>query len=79
MLYDTPLTNYDLEKISVPCIVYCGEFDPWYSGAKESVNHIPDAKFISVPEIGHGGAWARSDLMLPHIKEFLATVENKGA
>jgi hypothetical protein len=46
---------------------------------KESVNHIPGVKFISVPEIGHGGAWSRSDLMLPHIKEFLARVENKGA
>ena len=73
-----PLTDQELESISVPCLLYCGELDPELSGMKESVNHIPDAKFISVPEINHGASWARSDLMLPHIKEFLARVENKG-
>ena len=67
-----PLTDQELESISVPCLLYCGELDPFYSGMKESANHIPDVKFISVTEIGHGGAWARSDIMLPHIKDFLA-------
>jgi pimeloyl-ACP methyl ester carboxylesterase len=79
ILQGPPLTDQELESISVPCLLYCGELDSFHSGMKESVNHLPDAKFISVPEIGHGDAWARSDLMLPHIKEFLARVENKGA
>lgn len=72
---DPPLTDQELERISAPCLIYCGELDPYHSGMKESANHIPDAKFISVPEIGHGAIWARSDLMLPHIKEFLINVE----
>jgi pimeloyl-ACP methyl ester carboxylesterase len=70
-----PLTDQELESISVPCLLYCGELDPFhYLGMKESANHIPGTRFISVPEIDHGGAWARSDLMLPHIKEFLTKV-----
>jgi len=77
MLTSAPLTNQELEKISVPCLVYCGELDPYQSGMKESVNHIPNARFVSVPGIDHGSAWSRSDLMLPHIKEFLAQVSKK--
>jgi pimeloyl-ACP methyl ester carboxylesterase len=69
-----PLTDQDLGKISSPCLVYCGDLEPFYLGAKESVNHIPQAKFVSAPGLDHGAAWARSDLMLPHIKEFLAQV-----
>jgi pimeloyl-ACP methyl ester carboxylesterase len=72
LLDDPPLTDQDLEKISAPCLVYCGELDPFHPGAKESVIHIPKARFVSIPGIDHGAAWSRSDLMLPHIKEFLA-------
>jgi pimeloyl-ACP methyl ester carboxylesterase len=80
ILQGPPLTDQELESISVPCLLYCGELDPFhYSGMKESANHIPDTEFVSIPEVDHGGAWARSDLMLPHIKEFLARVESKGA
>jgi pimeloyl-ACP methyl ester carboxylesterase len=46
-ILDTPpLSNEDLSRIPVPCLIYCGEQDPFYPGAKESVEHIPRGVFI---------------------------------
>ena len=71
---DMRMNDQDLASIPVPCMVYCGDIDPFYSGAKESVSHIPKAQFVSLPGIAHVPAWSRSDLVLPHVKEFLAQV-----
>jgi pimeloyl-ACP methyl ester carboxylesterase len=68
------LTNDDLAGISLPCLVYCGDKDPRHDGAKESAGHMPNSRFVSLPGIDHAAAWARSDLVLPHVKEFLTEV-----
>ncbi len=72
-------TDQDLERISYPCLVFCGELDESgsYPGAKESANHIPNAKFVSFPGLGHFQAGAKSDLVVPKVKEFLAQVSKK--
>jgi pimeloyl-ACP methyl ester carboxylesterase len=46
-------TDNELAAIPVPCLVYCGEIDEggFHSGAKESANHIPQAKFVSFPGV----------------------------
>ena len=69
-----PLTPTDLSRISSRCLVYAGELDPFFSGAKESINHMPRAKFISLPGLGHSPALLESDIALPHVKEFLTQV-----
>ncbi len=69
-----PLTDEELTRISSTCLVYCGELDPYYPDAKKCVEFIVKARFISVPGLDHGATWARCDLMLPYIKEFLAQV-----
>jgi len=70
----SPLTNHELSFISAPCLLYCGEYqEPRHEGAKESVNHIPQAQFVSLP-LDHVQGFTRSDLVLPHIKEFLTRV-----
>jgi pimeloyl-ACP methyl ester carboxylesterase len=69
-----PITNHDLSLISVPCLFFCGDLDAAYLGAKEAASHIKKAKFISLPGLNHVTAFSRSDLVLPHIKEFLAQV-----
>jgi pimeloyl-ACP methyl ester carboxylesterase len=69
-----PLTDQDLAGITVPCLLLCGELDSLHPGAKESANHIPQAKFVTLPGLNHVAAFTHSDLVLPHIKEFLATV-----
>jgi pimeloyl-ACP methyl ester carboxylesterase len=74
-MIDLPLLKIqDLAGISLPCLVYCGDLDPSYTGAKECVNHMPKARFVSLPGLHHGTAFAQSDLVLPHIKEFLSKV-----
>jgi pimeloyl-ACP methyl ester carboxylesterase len=66
-----PLSDRDLAGISLPCLVFCGDLDPLHAGAKESVKHMPQARFVSLPGLDHMTAAARIDLVLPHVKEFL--------
>jgi pimeloyl-ACP methyl ester carboxylesterase len=61
-----------LEKIKLPCLIYAGEADPLYPGAREGAAHIPTAKFVSLPGLDHFGALFASDLVLPSVKQFLA-------
>ncbi len=60
-----------LAEITIPCLIYAGEADPLYAGAKEGATHIPTARFISLPGLDHFGALFASDLVLPHVKKFL--------
>jgi pimeloyl-ACP methyl ester carboxylesterase len=69
-----PLSNRELAGISLPCLLFCGDLDPLHAGVKESVKHMPQAEFVSLPGLDHMTAAARSDLVLPHIKGFLAGV-----
>ncbi len=74
-LLDTlPLTNQDLAGIPVPCLVYCGDLDPFHAGARESVEHMPRAAFISMTGFNHITAIVQSDLVVPYVKAFLAVV-----
>jgi pimeloyl-ACP methyl ester carboxylesterase len=61
-----------LARIEVPCLIYAGEADPLYAGAKEGAANIPGAKFISLPGLDHFGALFAGDVILPHVKQFLA-------
>jgi pimeloyl-ACP methyl ester carboxylesterase len=69
-----PDTERYLPEMRMPFLLFAGEQAPEYHSMKEVSEVLPDAKFISVPDVGHGAAWARRDLILPHIKEFLTKV-----
>ena len=73
----TPLTNEDLSGISQPCLVYCGEEDEggFHNATKDCVNHMPNAKYISFPGLGHLQAQFNIDVVLPPIREFLESVD----
>jgi pimeloyl-ACP methyl ester carboxylesterase len=73
------LSDSELGTISLPCFVFCGDLDESgsYAGAKKSAEHIPNAKFLSCTGLGHIQAQTKIDLVLPHIKEFLAQVSKK--
>jgi pimeloyl-ACP methyl ester carboxylesterase len=73
------LTDHELSLVSMPVLVFCGDADPRHSGARESANRMPKAKFVSLPGLDHVEADVclsdvRNALVLPHIKEFLAQV-----
>ena len=63
-----------LPAITVPCLLFGGEVDAWYAGAEECARHMPNATVISLPGLDHFEAFFRIDLVLPHIRKFLAEV-----
>ena len=71
-----PTAEEALPHVTLPCLIFVGEADPWYPKAKECARLMPSATFFSLPSIGHE-ALERSDLVLPHISKFLAEVNKK--
>ena len=63
-----------LSKITTPCLLFAGEADPIYAENKECVRTMPNVTFFSLPDLGHADAFLRSDLVLPHVKQFLASI-----
>ena len=63
-----------LTAMDMPCLLYAGEMDEVYPIAKKCAQQIANAKFVSLPGLGHGGAISRSDEILPHIHAFLSVV-----
>jgi len=71
-----PKAEEVLPQMTLPCLIFAGEADPWYPKARECAKLMPSATFFSLPGIGHE-ALERSDLVLPHISKFLAEVSKK--
>jgi pimeloyl-ACP methyl ester carboxylesterase len=75
-LLDTPpLSNEELAQVPAPCLIYCGDQDPFHAGAMESVNHIPRAAFASLEGFNHITAITESDFIVPYIKAFTSVVD----
>lgn len=66
-----------LPKLNVPCLLYCGDADGFYAGAKESAQMIPNAVFATIPGLDHGQTSRAGDQVLPHVTKFLKTVTEK--
>jgi pimeloyl-ACP methyl ester carboxylesterase len=62
-----------LPGMVMPCLIFAGEDDPLYVGAKECVRSMPSARFISLPGLGHSEVLLKSKDLLPHITKFLAS------
>jgi len=62
-----------LPNMTMPCLLFIGEADPSYGGAKKCANLLPNAEFVSFPGLGHDVDY-QSHLVLPHIKRFLKSV-----
>ena len=64
----------NLPEMTIPCLLYVSEGDSRYADVKRCSEIIPSATFVSFPGPGHVQTFCRSDLALPHVREFLATV-----
>jgi len=74
-LIDGPvLSDDDLAGITTPCLLFCGDQDPFHAGAREAANHMPRVRFLSLPGLNHISALFRIDLVVPYVKEFLGQV-----
>jgi len=60
-----------LPSITVPCLIFIGEADSDFAGAKECVKHIRSAEFVSFPGLNHMQVISNSHLVLPRIIKFL--------
>jgi pimeloyl-ACP methyl ester carboxylesterase len=67
----TPSFAEIIPRMTMPCLVFAGEADPVYSANKEFVARMPNATFFSLPGLNHPEAFFRSDLVLPHVTQFL--------
>jgi len=71
---DRPSFAEVLPMMTMPCLLYAGEADGRYPNAKACVREMPNATFFSLPGLMHAEGFFRSDLVLPHVTRFLATV-----
>jgi pimeloyl-ACP methyl ester carboxylesterase len=67
-----------LPTMKMPCLLYVGEADPRLELVREAAKRIPNAGFFSLPELGHAAALVRSELVLPHITDFLRQLTREG-
>ena len=63
-----------LGSIAVPVLMYAGDADQVYESAKRTAASIPNARFVSLPGLDHLKAYSRGDLVLPHVRQFLAEI-----
>ena len=63
-----------LDSLAAPGLIYAGEEDPAYPLAQRCVQGHGNLEFLSLPGLGHMEAWERSDIVLPHVLEFLEGV-----
>jgi len=66
-----------LPTMRMPCLLYVGEMDEVYPIAKECAKQIANVTFVTLPGLDHGAAIKRSDEILPHVKRFLAAVNQR--
>jgi len=74
MAQDRPNLETVLPLMTMPCLLFAGEADPGYPAVKECSKQMPNVTFFSLPGLGHVEAMEHSELVLPHITKFLATV-----
>ncbi len=65
--------------MTMPCLLYVGEADGLFEGAKECVKHMPNVTFASFPDLDHGQTSRRSDLVLSHVEKLLRSVVQQAA
>jgi pimeloyl-ACP methyl ester carboxylesterase len=63
-----------LPTMTMPCLLFAGEDDPVYADNKKCAAVIPNVTFFSLPGLGHADTFLRSELVLPRVTQFLATV-----
>ena len=63
-----------LPELKLPVLIFAGDADPSYSGAKEGASRLANAAFVTIPGMDHDRALMHSELVIPHLKRFLSSV-----
>ena len=77
-MFSNPFPDLEpnLPNMTMPVLILVGEKDAInpYDVLRQMCEQLPDSTFIMLPDVGHEQSWSRSDLVLPHIKQFLTRV-----
>jgi pimeloyl-ACP methyl ester carboxylesterase len=71
---ERPALDDVLPTMTMPCLLLVGEKDARYPAVQECARHLAHATLTSLPGLTHIESFVRSDLVLPHITRFLASV-----
>jgi pimeloyl-ACP methyl ester carboxylesterase len=64
-----------LPQMNLPCLLYAGELDgDAHRNGPAAAHQMPDARFVSLPGLDHGGASAAVDAIMPHVLAFLSAL-----
>jgi pimeloyl-ACP methyl ester carboxylesterase len=66
-----------LPTMGIPCLLYVGEMDEVYPIARACAGQMANVTFVTLPGLDHGEAITRSDEVIPHVKRFLAAVNQR--
>jgi pimeloyl-ACP methyl ester carboxylesterase len=66
--------NDYLRSISAPCLVYAGTADAHCEPASEAARVLPECTLVQIPSLNHIETYFRSEVVLPHLRGFLARV-----
>jgi pimeloyl-ACP methyl ester carboxylesterase len=62
-----------LPNVTLPCLLYWGEGDE-QPGFREAAMQMPNVTVVVLPGLDHLEAGCRADLVVPHVRKFLAEV-----
>jgi pimeloyl-ACP methyl ester carboxylesterase len=60
-----------LPALDIPCLLFAGTEDPRHPLVEACATKIPNAKFVSIPDLNHVTCYLNSELVLQHIRKFL--------
>ncbi len=66
-----------LPSMRMTCLLLAGEKDEVYPMARECAVKITNATFVGLPGLDHGETIEQIDVVLPHIKKFLAALNQE--
>jgi pimeloyl-ACP methyl ester carboxylesterase len=72
---DSPGFAAMLSTIAKPCLLYAGATDPGCTAAEAAAAKMSNASFFKVPDLGHAEVMFRSELVLPHVVQFLDSLD----
>jgi len=68
---DEPSLEDVLPRMTMPCLLYCEDADPYYAGVAKCVSLLRDAEFVTLAGFDHGAAFREAGHVLPHVTNFL--------
>lgn len=75
----SPRADDILPHVTMPCLLFVGEADPRFPSVRECAGRMPNARFLSLPGLDHLQGFVQSNVVLPHVKQFLAEAESQQA